>query len=356
MRTSSSLIRLSAILGLLTLAAPVTWGACPTVGPGPSYTLSIPPPYTNANWSGCNLTNANMSGFDFSLANLSFANLTNANLSGSILYSYLNNANFTGANLANATLSGGLANDSNFTNASLAGANVSSTGVQRSDFTGANLTNATFASSYMDGVILLAANLTGLRSGGVVGVPVQLPPGWRLTSGYFFGPQADLTGANLTGFNLAGMNLAGATLNSANLTNANLTRADLSRADIHTANLAGTVLLRAVLASADLTGSTGAPASYTNAAFLNTTCADGSTVTSPNTCWSSVPSVSCTLDVDGNGTQDALTDGLIILRALFGLTGSTVTNGAIGGNNATRSDWTAIRTYLNTNCGGSFAQ
>ncbi|MBK7473240.1 MAG: hypothetical protein IPI73_24050 [Betaproteobacteria bacterium] len=38
----------------------------------------------------------------------------------------------------------------------------------------------------------------------------------------------------------------------------------------------------------------------------------------------------CTLDVDGNDSQDALTDGLIILRALFGLTGTSVTNGAIG--------------------------
>ncbi|MBK9608069.1 MAG: pentapeptide repeat-containing protein [Betaproteobacteria bacterium] len=82
MRTPSSLIRLVAILGLVTLAVPAAWCACPTVGPGPTYTLSIPPPYAGVNWSGCNLTNANMSGFDFSLANLSFTTLTNANPSG----------------------------------------------------------------------------------------------------------------------------------------------------------------------------------------------------------------------------------------------------------------------------------
>ena len=93
-----------------------------------------------------------------------------------------------------------------------------------------------------------------------------------------------------------------------------------------------------------------------NGSFLNTTCPDGSHVTSPNTCWSVAPTVSCTLDVDGNGAQDALTDGLIVIRALFGLTGTAVTNNAIGDNNPTRSDWTAIRTYLNTNCGASFAQ
>ena len=230
MRTPSGLIRLFAILGLVTLAAPAAWGACPIVGPGPTYTLSIPPPYAGVSWSGCNLTNANMSG------------------------------------------------------------------------------------------------------------------------------QADLTGAALTGYNLTGMNLAGATFNNAILTNANLTRADLSRADVHTANISGTVLLRAILTSTDLTGSIGTPASYVNGSFLNTTCPDGSHVTSPNTCWSVAPTVSCTLDVDGNGAQDALTDGLIVIRALFGLTGTAVTNNAIGDNNPTRSDWTAIRTYLNINCGSNFAQ
>jgi len=63
----------------------------------------------------------------------------------------------------------------------------------------------------------------------------------------------------------------------------------------------------------------------------------------------------CSLDVDGNGSKDALTDGLMILRAMFGLTGTAVTNGAIGGN-ALRSNWSQIRTYLNGVCGASFAQ
>ena len=36
------------------------------------------------------------------------------------------------------------------------------------------------------------------------------------------------------------------------------------------------------------------------------------------------------LDIDGNGFVDALTDGLLLLRALFGLTGSALTQGAIG--------------------------
>ena len=63
---------------------------------------------------------------------------------------------------------------------------------------------------------------------------------------------------------------------------------------------------------------------------------------------------SCSLDVDGNNIIDALTDGLIILRAMFGLTGSSVTNSAVGAG-ATRATWAALQPYLNGNCGSNFA-
>lgn len=57
------------------------------------------------------------------------------------------------------------------------------------------------------------------------------------------------------------------------------------------------------------------------------------------------------LDIDGNGTHDAATDGLLLLRALFGFTGTAVTNDALGAEPRTRNDWAAIRSYLNTTCG-----
>lgn len=63
----------------------------------------------------------------------------------------------------------------------------------------------------------------------------------------------------------------------------------------------------------------------------------------------------CTLDIDGNHSIDALTDGLLIMRAMFGLTGTAVTNGAVGAT-PSRSDWQSIRTYLNANCGTNFPQ
>jgi len=55
-----------------------------------------------------------------------------------------------------------------------------------------------------------------------------------------------------------------------------------------------------------------------------------------------------TLDVDVSVTAtkyDALTDGLLILRYLFGLTGTSMTTGALGGT-ATRTDPVAIKGYL----------
>lgn len=61
----------------------------------------------------------------------------------------------------------------------------------------------------------------------------------------------------------------------------------------------------------------------------------------------------CVLDLDGNGTIDALTDGIMLLRAFFGLTGADVTNGAVGAG-ATRTTWDQVRVYMNSNCGTSF--
>jgi subtilisin-like proprotein convertase family protein len=61
--------------------------------------------------------------------------------------------------------------------------------------------------------------------------------------------------------------------------------------------------------------------------------------------WSII--VSCMLlDVDGNKQAGALTDGLLVLRFLFGLTGPALTSGAIG-DFATRTDPAAILAYLN---------
>ena len=51
------------------------------------------------------------------------------------------------------------------------------------------------------------------------------------------------------------------------------------------------------------------------------------------------------LDIDGNGAVAPLTDGLLVLRFLFGFTGTTLTSGAVGGG-CTRCNAAAIEPYL----------
>ena len=43
----------------------------------------------------------------------------------------------------------------------------------------------------------------------------------------------------------------------------------------------------------------------------------------------------------------------MLMRAMFGLTGAAVTNGAVSVS-ATRPTWADIRGYLNASCGTSF--
>ena len=52
-------------------------------------------------------------------------------------------------------------------------------------------------------------------------------------------------------------------------------------------------------------------------------------------------------DIDGNGQIDALTDGLLMLRYLFGLEGDTLINGVVAVD-ATRTTAEEIEAHLET--------
>ena len=57
---------------------------------------------------------------------------------------------------------------------------------------------------------------------------------------------------------------------------------------------------------------------------------------------------SFSFDIDGDGNKDALTDGLLVLRHLFGFSGSTLSEGAVA-TDATRSEATDLESHLETN-------
>ncbi len=52
----------------------------------------------------------------------------------------------------------------------------------------------------------------------------------------------------------------------------------------------------------------------------------------------------CQMDIDGDGLVLPTTDGLMLMRAMMGMTGTAVSSAAVSGS--PRSDWTAIRAYL----------
>ena len=57
----------------------------------------------------------------------------------------------------------------------------------------------------------------------------------------------------------------------------------------------------------------------------------------------------CQMDIDGDGAVLPTTDGLILMRAMMGMTGNAVSSAAVPGS--PRSDWTSIRRFLVTVCG-----
>jgi uncharacterized protein YjbI with pentapeptide repeats len=204
---------------------------------------------------------------DYTATGLGFNIAPSANLRGGDLTDFnLAGADLSGVNLTNATLNGALLNGVNLTGANLTGANL--TGV---DLTGANLTNADLTNATLNNVTLTNAVITGARfstdndnkfagivSGGLVGVPAAMSATgrFRITEGFFVGPNTNMEGAaftssaqlgislsaaNLTSASLVGVNLSGAFLNNAILTDANLTGVNLSGVNLTAATLRGVV-------------------------------------------------------------------------------------------------------------------
>ena len=61
------------------------------------------------------------------------------------------------------------------------------------------------------------------------------------------------------------------------------------------------------------------------------------------------------LDVDGSGEVDALTDGLLLLRSMFGLTDDVLITGVVAAD-ASVTDSTAIDSYISSIKGTTYGQ
>lgn len=148
-------------------------------------------------------------------------------------------ADLTGADLSGADLSG----------CDLSGADLSGADLTEADLSHADLSDADLSFVDLSGAVLRHATLTGARSRGITGDPVDLPRPWMSRGGALFGPGAVVTSTGLGGIDLAGADLSGAVLAYSNLSGA-----DLRGANLAGANLGGTWLMDADLTGADLTG------------------------------------------------------------------------------------------------------
>ena len=169
----------------------------------------------------------------------------------------------------------------NWSGCDLTGADLAGAALREADLTGANLTGATVFEATLAGAQLSGATLDHLRSGRVNGTPASLPGNWYVDSGYLIGDKADLSGADLptmadptvelhdvdfAGANLSHADLRGAPLDRPNFTGADLSHADLgltvvnsgdlTDADLSSADLYGVIIAAADMTRTDLSGAT----------------------------------------------------------------------------------------------------
>ena len=184
---------------------------------------------------------ADLTGADLAGVSFKDVDVSNIDLSGAILDNIT-----SGGVVGNPVLGSGWVLTAGYLagpKADLSGANLAS-----ADLTGANLTGANLAGADVTGALMSRVTLTGVKSGGLTGMPT-LAAKWHVFASYLVGPGADLTGADLSNQNFNGLdleaanfsgdNLSGTTLVAANLRAANLSNADLTDADLTDATLIG---------------------------------------------------------------------------------------------------------------------
>jgi len=84
---------------------------------------------------------------------------------------------------------------------------------------------------------------------------------------------------------------------------------------------------------------------FTGDTLISGAVGSGATRTTADAIKAYLDSGGLVLDVDGNGSKKALSDGLLTIRYLFGFSGDTLISGAVG-SGATRTTSDAIKAYL----------
>ena len=215
--------------------------------------------------------------------------------------------------------------------------------------------NAVVGGSFNFGNLTTPA-LTRIGTSDAYAMKLNVATGATVWANNFGGSGAVVFGRALAADSAGNFTLAG------DFTTANLTSPPVARIgvrDAYTFKLDGST--GAVLLAKSFSGSgasvfgQGVAVNSTAATCLGGYFQDGNLTTPPLTrigskdalivCAPDVATAAPVLDIDANQQYDALTDGLILLRYLFGLTGNSMISNAIGPG-ATRVDPAAITLYL----------
>ena len=217
---------------------------------------------SEANLSGINLSGANFSEASLSVTNLSGANLSRANLSRA----RLNVARLSGANLNQARLDGAILNVANLIRADLRGASLVQAAAIRAEMIRADLSEADLSGANLSGADLREARLRQAHLRGASLSEANLR-GTCLVEANL--EQANLNGTDIARADLSGVNLRDAELRQANLSRANLSGANLFGTNLRWAEMSGTNLRWADLSEAKLSGANLIGADLSDAHLLN---------------------------------------------------------------------------------------
>jgi len=174
----------------------------------------------NANFSGCELKNLDLSNKDLSGVNFSFTKLKNIDMS---------NVNFQNANFAGAIISDTKINNTNFAGANLNSIIITKTLIINSKFNDAEIKSANFEKNIFDNVSFNGANLEQSNF-----------------------KESTLLNSNLENVNLIGSNFEYAKAPSINFKNSILNFGNFNFSDLSNANLENTIIHKTVFDNANL--------------------------------------------------------------------------------------------------------